>query len=152
MASSRSNKVAPLDSVSQRGSGQRHHHIDPGFIGGLSETTHHPGGEGGPIRRHAAGTGHLGAEVEERTSPEHRDQHAVTAGVHHHEVERAAPEIEHGNTDRRHGVTLSRACDLYETALATQRVMGPRRSCVHPTRLTCLAWSPGHVAGDDIGA
>ena len=50
----------------------------------------------------AAGAGHLGPEVEERSPPEDRVQPAVARGVDHHEVEGAAAQVEDGYADGGH--------------------------------------------------
>ena len=95
-------QTGPVGRVAEGGGGQCHHHVDAGFVGGRPEATNHPGGNRRSVGRHTTGAGHLGAEMEEGATPEDGNQHAVPSSVHHHEMERAASEIEDGNTYGRH--------------------------------------------------
>ena len=88
--------------VPQRGGGQGHHHVDSGLLGGGLQPAHRADRRGRPVGGHAAGAGHLGPEMEERPAAQHRRQDAVPGGVHHHQMERAAAQVEDGYAHGRH--------------------------------------------------
>ena len=88
--------------VPEGGGGHGHHQVRPRVVGGGPEAVDGPHRRGRPVGGDPTGPGHLGAEVEERPPAQHRLEHAVPGGVHHHQVEGAAPQVEDGNADGRH--------------------------------------------------
>ncbi len=95
-------QLLAVGGVAQGGGGEGHHHVDLRFVGGGPESAHGPDRRGCPVSRDPSGPGDFGSQVEKRPSTEHRRQHAVAAGIHHHQMERATPEIEHGHSHSRH--------------------------------------------------
>ena len=95
-------QLLAVGGVAQGGGGQGHHHVDLRLVGGGPQPAHGPDRRGCPVSRDTAGPGDFGSQVEKRPPTEHRCQHAVPAGIHHHQMERATPEIEHGHSHSRH--------------------------------------------------
>ncbi len=82
--------------VPQCGRGHRHHHVGTGVVGRHPQSADRPYRCRRPVGGDVPRPGHLGAQVEERTPAQHRIQPAVAGGVHHHQVERIAAQVEYG--------------------------------------------------------
>ena len=95
-------ELGPVGRVAEGGRGQRHHDVDARVVRRSPEPTHRAHRRGGPVGGHAPGPGHLGPEVEERPAAQHRGQHSVPGRVDHHQVERAAAQVEDGDAHGRH--------------------------------------------------
>ena len=95
-------ELHPVVGVPEGGGGQRHHHVDPRLIGGGPEPAHGPHRGGRPVGGNPTGPGHFGPQMEERPATEHRGQRPGPGRIHHHQVEGATPEIEHGHPHSRH--------------------------------------------------
>ena len=92
----------PVVGVAEGGCGQRHHHVHAGVVARGGEPSHGADRRGGPVGRHAPGSGHLGPEVQERPAAQHRHQHPLPRRVDHHQVEGAAAQVEDGHAHGRH--------------------------------------------------